>query len=465
MQRYAARMHHLIQTDLHSRAIPFSPRQALLAVLVTLFAALSIQYTFKAVDNRSAILRWREQLQHLDDENIYTRYAYPNPPIMAILLEPVVHLPPLLGSLVWFYIKASMAVLAILWTFRLVESADGPFPLWAQGLTVALAIRPILGDLTHGNVNLFILFLVIAALLAFKREHDRTSGVLLALAIACKLTPALFVPYFVWKRAWKALAGCLVGLVFFVFLIPGAYLGSERNWTLLRSWVDQMVTPYVVKGNVTSEHQNQSFPGLLYRLATRNPSFLDDKGAPERYDNFAELEPHVAKRITQAAMLFFVGLAIYACRTPLAERSSWRLSAEFGLIVLGMLLFSERTWKHHCVTLLLPFAVICYYLACERSSRRLRVYMLLSLAVVFLLMSLTSTTLTPLLDAKMAQVYGAYVWGYLVLGAALIVLLRTKPGLGIWPCGNQPSGYLKDLIELTAKAGSAGDLRGEEWSL
>ena len=30
---------------------------------------------------------------------------------------------------------------------------------------------------------------------------------------------------------------------------------------------------------------------------------------------------------------------------------------EFSVVVLGMLLFCERTWKHHCVTLLLPFTV------------------------------------------------------------------------------------------------------------
>ena len=42
---------------------------------------------------------------------------------------------------------------------------------------------------------------------------------------------------------------------------------------------------------------------------------------------------------------------------------AWRLAAEFSLVIIGMLLFSERTWKHHCVTLLLPFAVLAYYLA------------------------------------------------------------------------------------------------------
>ena len=32
--------------------------------------------------------------------------------------------------------------------------------------------------------------------------------------------------------------------------------------------------------------------------------------------------------------------------------------SEFALIVLGMLLFSERTWKHHCVVFMVPFAVL-----------------------------------------------------------------------------------------------------------
>jgi hypothetical protein len=409
-----------------SQSLHGSSRAGLVAVLVAVFVALSIQYTFKATDNRSAILRWREQLQHLEDENIYERYAYPNPPIMAILLEPIAHLPPLLGSLFWYYLKATMAVLAIIWTFRLVETRDQPFPVWAQGLTVALAVRPILGDLTHGNVNLFILFLVVAGLLAFRHRRDALCGLLLALAIACKLTPALFIPYFVWKRAWKTLGGCLIGLGIFLFLIPAAYLGSERNWTLLRSWVDQMITPYLVKGAVTTEHQNQSLPGVVYRLITHNPSFLDEKGAPDRYDNLMDLDPLIAKRIIQGAMFLFAGIAAFACRTSLAERKSWRLSAEFALITLGMLLFSERTWKHHCVTLLLPFAVICYYLAAQHPGRALRAYLLASLLAVFLLMSMTSTTLTPLLDAKMSEVYGAYVWAYLIIAAALVVLLLKK---------------------------------------
>ena len=103
-----------------------------------------------------------------------------------------------------------------------------------------------MGDLTHGNVNLFILFLVALGLYAIRRQRDYLGGATIALAIACKVTPALFIPYFVWKRAWKTLAGIAVGLVLFLVLIPSLLLGFARNWELLHSWTDQMVTPFVV---------------------------------------------------------------------------------------------------------------------------------------------------------------------------------------------------------------------------
>src|SRR5581483_6573332 len=109
---------------------------------------------------------------------------------------------------------------------------------------------PIVGDLSHGNINLFILFLVILALYAFHRGRDGVCGIVLALAIACKVTPALFVPYFLWKRAWKTLAGCAVGLVLFFWVVPSLFLGLERNNELLASWSRLMIEPFLVKGEV-----------------------------------------------------------------------------------------------------------------------------------------------------------------------------------------------------------------------
>ena len=43
---------------------------------------------------------------------------------------------------------------------------------WAKGLAVLLSLRPIEGDLVHGNVNLLILFLIVASLYAYCRRRD-----------------------------------------------------------------------------------------------------------------------------------------------------------------------------------------------------------------------------------------------------------------------------------------------------
>ncbi len=203
------------------------------AVLLLIFIGVSIQYSAKAASGKSAIMRWTDQIQQLvsDDVDINRKYAYPNPPIMGVLLWPISELAthnPIVGALTWFYLKVAMAIFCVIWVFRLVETPEQPFPAWAKMLAMAFSFRPILADLTHGNVNIFILFLVVAALAAFSRGRDLLAGMFLALAIACKVTPALFVAYFVWKRAWRVLVGCGFGLVAFFLLVPALFLGWQQ---------------------------------------------------------------------------------------------------------------------------------------------------------------------------------------------------------------------------------------------
>jgi hypothetical protein len=360
--------------------------------------------------------------------DIYERYVYPNPPIMPLLLTPVANLPPLLGALCWYYLKVAMTLVALYWAFELVQTPGLTFPPWAKALVVVLSLRPVMGDLSHGNINLFILFLVIGALYAFRHGRDLTAGLVLALAIACKVTPALFIPYFLWKSAWKTLAGCAAGLVLFLVLVPGCFLGMGRNVQLLSSWYQGMVQPYVQEGEVNTERLNQSLPGLVYRLFTHKPSSFD-KGVPQDYDNLVNLDPRLLNGFVKGCMAVFAGLVVLTCRTPDQPRQTWRWAAEFSLVILGMLLFSERSWKHHYVTLMLPFAVLAYYLSALRPTLKMRVYLAGTLLATFFLMASTSTTgVVESWDttARHAQVDGVYVWANLLLIGALVAVLRSR---------------------------------------
>lgn len=429
------------------------------------FAVLAGQYWLKIQHARfrSAFLRWNNQLLDLGHGiDIWAVHEYPNPPIMALVLMPLAQLPPVVGAMAWFLLKTALTLLAIRWVWRMADGWNDPMdgdgagegtgklkaqtmPAWASLAGLLLALGPIEGDLTHGNVNLFILFLLTGGLYGFTRGRDLQSGLLIGSAIACKLTPLLFVPYFVWKRAWIALAGCGVSLVVLWGVVPGWAFGFEANAGYFASWVDRMVVPYVMHGKVTSEHQNQSLPGLVHRLLTHSPSTSARVGTEyfaREYHNVADLSPDAAGKIVLLLMAAYALLICWTCRTSPALRRDWRLAAEFSLILLGMLLLSERTWKHHCVTLLLPGAVLAHGLA---GPWRRTWPLFGALAASSVLMVSGSSGLSPAHAriGDLAQVYGCYTWSILILVAATVwrmararSTLRNK-GLGFRWVGDE----------------------------
>jgi hypothetical protein len=427
-----------------------------LAAALALVVWANVRYADKAnkpgrdgEQTRTAVLRWRPQLQGLvGGTNVYRvgdfyppgpdgvavriDDPYPNPPVMGLILYPLTELPPVAAGLLWLNLKIVLAAVSLTWAVRLARDATGPpAPAWAVAAAVALSLHPILGDLSHGNVNVFIAFLVVAALELLRRRRDAAAGLTLALAVACKVTPALFLPYLVWKRAWKATTFALLGLGVWLLAAPGLALGWGHNQELLTSWFDGMVKPFVVDGKVTSEHANQSLPGITVRLLTAQPSsyrYDEENGkhvqVPDEYHNLCALDPAVARWLVRGCQAAF-GLAVLVlCRADLfagGPRQGVRLAAEYSLIAMGMLLFSERTWKHHGVVLMLPYAVLATFAAVRPLTPAWRGYLLGTLAAV------AGLTLGPSAlggDAQDAALtYGSHTAAYLLLTAAVVAVL------------------------------------------
>ncbi len=401
-----------------------------LIFLTLFFVGQSFKYAMKVADKRSAIGRWQPQILGLDQgEDLSQKYQYPNPPIMALLLYPLAKMPPMVMALVWYYLKLAMVVLSFHWIFGLIEKNGMPFPFWAKVLAVLLVLRPITGDLQHGNVNIFILFTVVAGLHLYTVRWDLSGGICIGLAIACKVTPALFIPYFIWKRSWKMAGGIGIGVVLFLWpgVVPSIILGIDENQKQIHSWYTEMVYPFVVEGKVWSEHNNQSLPGFIYRFFTHSPSFSDyvnEVYTPLEYHNVMEVPVPMLRLILKGVLGVFVLCVILFCNTPVQNRGGWQLAAEFAIICLGMLLFSERTWKHHCVTLVLPFAVLCYYTATIVKTKTAYLLPMGTIAVATLLMTLTSTGLLDDSFAKEAQVYGCYMWAFILMLGSFFALLN-----------------------------------------
>jgi alpha-1,2-mannosyltransferase len=401
---------------------------------------------------RTAILRWKDQVQRLvQGQNVYPAgNPYPNPPIMALILSPLYELELIQTALVWFAIKVLLAGIALYWTFLLIRTLGPPVPDWVVGVMIIFSLHPILGDLSHGNVNIFIAFLVIGTLKAYQRGWDWLAGLVLGLVIACKITPLLFVPYFGWKwllliwDRWRAklplwhsvanpglkvLLGTVLGLVLWFVVVPGFCLGWSHNFELLQSWYTGMVKPFVVDGRITSEHANQSLPGYLVRLLTNQPSSIDydedDRPVATDFHNIVEWDPIVVGRMIRISQLLFILGLMRLCWLRLADRTEQRrglqFAAECAYIILGMLLFSERTWKHHGVVLMLPYAVIALAIA-TIPRMILRSIWMGVLGLVALL------TLAPGMLAEKGQdealAYGSHTWAYLLLLSGVVLVLH-----------------------------------------
>ncbi|MGL6073446.1 MAG: glycosyltransferase family 87 protein [Fimbriiglobus sp.] len=416
------------------------PMAGLLAVVAIVLVIASWKYYDKIHEpsrdgqlTRSAFLRWRDQVLDLEQsKDIYRLHNYPNPPIQALILYPFMKLDRIPGAFAWFNAKVLMAMLCVGWVYRLIRSHGPPLPLLSVYYGLFLASHSILGDLSHGNVNIFIAFLVFASLELLRRGWGFSSGIVLALAISCKVTPGLFLPYFLWKRAWKAALGTVLGCGLWLLIVPGLALGFQYNQTLLVSWFDTMVAPFVVEGKVTSEHANQSLPGLTYRLLTNQPSALtydedDGKPRPERFDNFTDIGQDGAKRLVQLFQVAFVVAVLLLCRTKWADGVSHRglaLAAECSLIVLGMLMFSERTWKHHGVVLMLPFLTLTTAVLWPGYSRALR--RAIGTAMVSIFFLIAGPSIASREQQDMALTYGTHTWVFLILTGCVVAVLIAE---------------------------------------
>ena len=201
---------------------------------------------------------------------------------------------------------------------------------------------------------------------AWRRGYDISAGLLLGLATSYKVTPALFFVYFAYKRSWRTVGWGLLGLGIFLLIVPSAVIGPEFNGECLRHVVAPHGDALRRQGSDQLRRKSTSrSSGVLMRLLTYvSPGH-------GRYDTHLDLHlmslpPWMVNYLIKGVALSLLGLLAFLCRTKTTDRSDPRLLGEVALVVLTMLFVSERSWKHHYVTVLMPYS----YLVCEFFSSR-----------------------------------------------------------------------------------------------
>ena len=191
------------------------------------------------------------------------------PPLAAIAFAPFALLPL---SVAGAAITVTTFVLLIVSTVMVLtrldvwpQSSMTAEPAWLRRCWLAVAIvapavvylEPIRANFDFGQINVVLMTLVIADCVPRKTPWPR--GVLLGVAIALKLTPAVFLLYFVLRRDTRALivtvaSAVVATLVGFAF----AWRDSWEYWTDTVRNTDRIGTATL--------NTNQNIAGALARL-------------------------------------------------------------------------------------------------------------------------------------------------------------------------------------------------------
>lgn len=244
------------------------------------------------------------------------------PPFAAMLFSPLAFVPLEVAN-VAFTVASIILLGVVVWVvLRALSTANARDAAWlaVPPTAVFLLADPMRHTLGYGQINLFLLALVVVDLLAFRGK--RWQGALVGLALVIKLTPAVFLAYFLMRRDWRALAvavGSAVAYTGIGFLL--APRDSVRYWTHTLINADR-IGP--LEGTF-----NQSINGVLRRIDL----------------------PSTASTVVWFALCAVIGLAVLALLHALftRNRNGSRDPEAFAVMAIYMLLASPVSWMHHWV--------------------------------------------------------------------------------------------------------------------
>lgn len=343
--------------------------------------------SLKDYNDFSAFFEAGERL--LDGNNVYFQSskvegrAFLYPPIFAIYMSIIAKLGLRSAAIYWFLSNLIILIMsAYLITHVLAKDRSTRITLAILG--IILTGRFIDSDFGNGNANLHILFFLSMGLWCLANNRSFWGGFSFGLAALSKVTPIIFIGYFIWKgfiswirtkrlppqenairqlkpfKFWKhAIAGMLVSLVLFTAVVPSLILGWEKNHQLHSDFYASMVGPYARVSSHPEKYWDSgySLKTVLIHYLTKITNFPSEK--KRVHVNFANLSFRTVWFLYLALSLIMVGLSLFAWQRHLVDQMPihWGpllLALEVGTVAALMVTISPMTRKAHFVVLLIP---------------------------------------------------------------------------------------------------------------
>ncbi|PID36191.1 MAG: hypothetical protein CR993_06645 [Rhodobacterales bacterium] len=268
-----------------------------------------------------------------------TPYLYP--PLWLAVLAPFVEGSSAIGFFNAMTVVNVASVVVMIWAAYAMLEQEGAFTRFAVlGVLIAVISAPGALGLWLGQPQFLVSALILAAGAMLARGREVPAGVLLALAVAVKLSPAIFVLLFVYEKAWRALGAFVVALGGLVALSVGL-----TGWGLHREMLDLIAA---IDGQVLVSRIVASLELWLFQIGT----VLAGDAVWQIRVPWMVPEPEWIAPVVRVVLIALVALTWATTRTtPAPARRYIRLMA---LSLIGTIT-SPLGWTH---TLILPLLML-----------------------------------------------------------------------------------------------------------
>jgi hypothetical protein len=261
-----------------------------------------------------------------------------------------------------------------------------------------------------------------------------------ALATAIKVFPVAVFPYLLWRRQWASLAGMVVFLMVFLFVVPTPVRGFQHNVSELKTWFQGMVVSSSEQGFGQRSEQNwswvnQSIIAVTHRL-TRPVNYNQDNPAkPPRYMNLVDLNFKTANWIVLAISVA-IGLGYIAVMPARSKRTPRSDAEELGILFCLMTVASPLARQYYFMWLFFPITVLIHRAAYDlRAAVRGGTWAVLAIAGLLMCLSL------PVFPNAL-QAYGNNLAAAAIIAAGLVWHILhpplEDPASPLPPTGLQP---------------------------
>ena len=225
----------------------------------------------------------------------------------------------------------------------------------------ALTLQFILNDLDDGGPHLILLGILTGGIYAVWAGRERIGAALIGLGIVLKITPALFVLLFLWKRQWQVAWYTVLATALWVIL-PILYMGPTSWWDHHLEWTNNAVLSVLDRqreGRQENELQkaNLSLRHTMLRYLVTYPKTHRLRQVDRAYKPVLDLPPPVANAIVGLAALGLLALFARSSRAAFQGPGDPLWARDCAGTLMLALFLSPITWDQHLVWMI-PAALV-----------------------------------------------------------------------------------------------------------